>query len=223
MILTNRLFERQPPSREAKSLYIFCEGIKREYQYFEYFREKDSRINLEVYKLNPEEDNSPLGLLKIAKKCILPSKDNPKPKFNFQPNDEVWIVLDSDPDRKNSRDKQINKVKKECEKQSKWFVTESNPCFEVWLFYHKNERYETFENDDMCTSWKQKVNNSIIGGFDSRRHPIFIEEAIVNSENNFNTSKSLRPLKGSTEMHSLAKSILSVMKSKIRAVKKNFI
>ncbi len=39
MILTNRLFEREQPSREARSIYIFCEGARREYQYFEYFKE----------------------------------------------------------------------------------------------------------------------------------------------------------------------------------------
>ncbi len=61
MILTNRCFEREPPTREAKSIYIFCEGVKREYEYFKYFREMDSRINVEIYKLNPKEDNSPLG------------------------------------------------------------------------------------------------------------------------------------------------------------------
>ena len=49
MLLTNRLFERQAPSRTAKSIYIFCEGAKREYQYFKYFKEMDSRINVEVY------------------------------------------------------------------------------------------------------------------------------------------------------------------------------
>ena len=70
MILTNRLFKRKLPDREAKSIYIFCEGAKREYQYFDYFKELDSRINVEIYKLHPEEDNSPLGLLKIAQKCI---------------------------------------------------------------------------------------------------------------------------------------------------------
>lgn len=59
MILTNRLFERQAPSREAKSLYIFCEGEKREYQYFEYFREIDSRIKVEVNKLGTGDNNSP--------------------------------------------------------------------------------------------------------------------------------------------------------------------
>ena len=55
MILTNRLFKREIPSRDAKSIFIFCEGLKREYQYFTFFMEKDSRINVEVYKLNPSE------------------------------------------------------------------------------------------------------------------------------------------------------------------------
>lgn len=95
MILTNRLFERQSPSREAKSLYIFCEGIKREYQYFEYFKEKDSRINVEINLLDPSDNNSPIGLLDIANDAFFA----PKPKFELQENDEVWIVLDTDPDR----------------------------------------------------------------------------------------------------------------------------
>ncbi|MDM8529168.1 RloB domain-containing protein [Anaerolineales bacterium HSG24] len=103
MILRSRLFEREPPSREAKSIYIFCEGVKREYQYFQYFKEIDSRINVEIYKLHPHEDNSPLGLLSIAEKCIILSDDNPKPKYEFLENDEVWIVLDTDKDEKDSR------------------------------------------------------------------------------------------------------------------------
>lgn len=48
MILTNRLFERVAPNREAKSIYIFSEGAKREVQYFNYFKGLDSRINIEV-------------------------------------------------------------------------------------------------------------------------------------------------------------------------------
>ena len=57
MILTNRLFERKAPSRNAKSIYIFCEGLRREYDYFKYNKEKDSRINIEVHKLSPNDDN----------------------------------------------------------------------------------------------------------------------------------------------------------------------
>jgi hypothetical protein len=215
MILTNRLFERQGPSREAKSLYIFCEGVKREYQYFEYFREIDSRIKVEVNKLNPNENNSPQGLYDLA----VNSFNGNKPKFTLQENDEVWIVLDTDPDKSNSREEQIIQIKEACLSKDNWFVAESNPCFEVWLFFHQNKKSEEFESDDICKSWKQKVNESYDGGFDSRRHPIFIEEAIKNAESNFNSDKSDRPLKASTEVYLLAKSIFAVIKNKIRAVK----
>lgn len=215
MILTNRLFERQPPSREAKSLYIFCEGAKREYQYFEYFREIDSRIKVEVNKLSPIDDNSPNGLYNLAENSF----NGAKPKFQLQENDEVWIVLDTDPDKSNSREEQINQIKEKCKEKVNWFAVESNPCFEVWLFLHQNDKIEEFESDDVCKSWKQKVNESYDGGFDSRRHPIFIEEASINSERNFKSNENGRPLKGSSEVHLLAKSIFSVMKNKIRAVK----
>ncbi len=215
MILTNRLFERQAPSREAKSLYIFCEGAKREYQYFEYFREIDSRIKVEVNKLNPDENNSPKGLYDLA----VSSFSGNKPKFTLQENDEVWIVIDTDPDKSNSREEQIKEIKGVCQSKNNWFVVESNPCFEVWLYFHQNEKIEAFESDDICKSWKQKVNESYDGGFDSRRHPIFIEEAIQNAERNFDSDNSNRPLKGSTEVYLLAKSMFTVIKNKIRAVK----
>ncbi len=122
MILTNRLFKRKLPDREAKSIYIFCEGAKREYQYFDYFKELDSRINVEIYKLHPEEDNSPLGLLKIAQKCIDANNlHNPHPKYSFQHNDEVWIVIDIDKDKKNTRTPQIHTIIHECNKRADWF------------------------------------------------------------------------------------------------------
>lgn len=215
MILTNRLFERQAPSREAKSLYIFCEGAKREYQYFEYFREIDSRIKVEVNKLNPDDNNSPKGLYLLAENSFTGNK----PKFALQENDEVWIVLDTDPDKSNSREEQIKQIKADCEVKGNWFVVESNPCFEVWLFFHLNEKVERFESDDICKNWKQKVNESYVGGFDSRKHPIFIENAIKNAERNFKVDENRKPLKGSSEVYLLAKSMFAVIKNKIRIVK----
>lgn len=215
MILTNRLFERQAPNREAKSLYIFCEGAKREYQYFEYFREIDSRIKVEINKLNFDDNNSPKGLYELAENSFV----GDKPKFTLQENDEVWIVLDTDPDKSNSREEQIIQIKEECKLKDNWFLTESNPCFEVWLFFHKNDKVDEFESDNICKSWKQRVNKSFDGGFDSRRHPIFIEEAINNSERNFKLDENQKPLKGSTEVYLLAKSMFAVIKNKIRVVK----
>lgn len=215
MILRNRAFEREPPSRYAKSIYIFCEGAKREYDYFKYFEEIDSRIKVEVYRLNPSDDNSPKGLYRLAEEAFA----GPDPKFYIQEGDEVWIVLDTDPDKLNSREEQIKEVKANCSEKKGWFFAESNPCFEVWLLYHQNDKIEEFPSDSTCKSWKAKVNESYKGGFDSRKHPLLIEEAIKNTENNFKVDACERPLKGSSEVYRLAKSIFAVLKNKIRQVK----
>lgn len=215
MILTNRIFTREAPIREAKSIYIFCEGAKREYQYFEYFKKMDSRINVEIYKLHPHEDNSPLGLLSIAKKCIISSEENPKPKYSFQQNDEVWIVLDTDKDRDESREPQIETISDEIKEFDGWYLAQSNPCFEVWLYYHLHKENPEFDNNQYCVNWKKIVNDSIKGGFDSRRHPIYIESATKNAENSFETTNSKLGI-GSTEVFKLSKSILPLIATKLK-------
>jgi len=217
MILTNRLFVRVAPSREAKSIYIFCEGAKREFDYFKYFKELDSRINIEIYKLHPHEDNSPSGLLAIAEKCIIKTEDNPNPKYNFIDGDEVWIVLDVDKDKDESRAPKIELVKERCESTKNWHLAQSNPCFEVWLYYHFHSTTPVFANSDKCQYWKRLVNDSIIGGFHSSRHPIYIGTASKNAESNFKTSGN-KPDTGSTNVYELANTIIPLVNSKLEKV-----
>jgi len=217
MLLTNRLFERQAPSREAKSIYIFCEGAKREYQYYNYFKEMDSRINFEVYKLHPHENNSPLGLLNIAKDCTIPTEENPTPKYKFQENDEVWIVLDVDNDKADTRKPQVEELRHFCNRNDDWEVLQSNPCFEVWLHYHQFEERQEFQGDDSCTNWKGFVNDAFGGGFDSRRHSVFIQRAIKNAKKNF-LSENDEPKKGCTEIFKLGESMITILKEKVEKV-----
>ncbi len=160
MILPNRPYKREAPSKDAKSVFIFCEGKRREYQYFRYFRELDTRINIEVYELHEHEDNSPLGLFNIAKESIIKSDDNPDPKYNFIEGDEVWIVFDRDLDKLDSRAPQIAAVKESCSKTDGWNHAISNPCFEVWLYYHE---YSDMPNDMSASPswWKQLVADNI--------------------------------------------------------------
>lgn len=219
MILTNRLFVREAPSREAKSIYIFCEGKEREFDYFNYFREMDSRINIEIYKLHPHEDNSPTGLLSIAEKCIVKTPENPNPKYNFIEGDEVWIVLDVDKDKDATRAPKIEIVKAKCEKTTQWHLAQSNPCFEVWLYYHFHENKPVFVDSDKCSNWKQHVNDSIKGGFDSRKHPVFLQRATKNAQNNFEEVEG-KPDIGSTNIYELANTILPLVSSKINNVLK---
>jgi len=218
MILTNRLFERKAPSRNAKSIYIFCEGLRREYDYFKYFKEKDSRINIEVHKLLSTDDNSPQGLFEIAKLSFEKSDDD-EAKFTLVDGDEVWIVIDTDPDKGNSRIEQISQIRDNCSVKANWFITESNPCFEVWLYYHMFNNLELIENiPDVCNNWKSLVNTSINGGFDSRKHPIYIQNATVNSEI-AHENNGYKLEKGQTEVYKLGKSILSILEEKINSIK----
>src|SRR5690606_40011560 len=102
-------------------------------------RRSSDLINIEVHQITPEDNNSPEGLFEIAINSTCPTgKNGNKPKYNIIEGYEVWIVIDTDPDKDNSRVEQIVEIKSECSKKQNWFVAESNPCFEVWLYFHQN-------------------------------------------------------------------------------------
>lgn len=218
MILTNRLFTRRPPSRDALSIYIFCEGAKREIQYFEYFKEMDSRINIEVYQLSPDEDNSPIGLFNIALNCLIRTEENQNPKYELLEKDEVWVVLDSDKDKLDSRSSQIIEIREKC-KNRNWFIAQSNPCFEVWLHKHFCSPIPIINEIDKCSSWKIYLNDITKSGFDSRRHPIFIKDAISNSKENYSEVDGV-PNVGNTSVYKLAESIYELVKEQVESIKK---
>ena len=210
MILTNRLFTRSEPSRDAKSIYIFCEGAKREYNYFSFFRGIDSRINIEIYSLDNGENNSPMGLFEIAKKSIIKSKENPNPRYEFINDiDEVWFVIDTD-----KWEDKITELRGKCENYKNWNISQSNPCFEVWLYYHQFSKKPSFKGDEACKNWKSYLDKKIPGGFDSRKHPIYFEKAIINSEKNHEEIDCI-PIIGCTDVFKLSKRIYPLVKDKI--------
>jgi hypothetical protein len=215
LVARNRAFTKEP-SRvgQAKSFYIFCEGVKRERQYFRYFKELDSRVNVEVYPLNSKEDNSPSGLLEIAYRCMFGTETD-APKYEYLEGDEVWLVFDTDPDKFNSRKPQVVAIRNFCKLVAKqrWFAAESNPCFEAWLYFHKEAQLIDFENQEQCSSWKMQLAQRM-GGFNSQKHPIFIQTALINAKSNFN-KKSNTPTTGSTEVYQLAEHLLFILRKKI--------
>ncbi len=210
MILNNRKFERELPTRSAKHIFIIAEGAKREYQYFNFFREIDSRIKIEVYKLRSDEDNSPGGLLDIAEKITT----GVTKQCLVEEGDELWVVFDTDLDKFNSRTKQIQELRERCTNSEGWNIAQSNPCFEVWLYFHFKKVLPNLSNIALPNDWKREVNQMISGGFDSRKHPIHIEQAQVNAEAILLETGGIS-VEGNTEICSLAKSILEVIKDKI--------
>lgn len=213
MIIRSREFKRKPPSRDAKKIYIFCEGQKREYDYFTFFEGLNSRISLIVYHLGHDENNSPKGLIEIAKetmKCC-----------SFISGDEVWIVFDADNDKFASREEQINLIIAECSNKKRWFHAESNPCFELWLYYHLLAEKPDFEGCNTSSVWKNKLNELIPGGFDSRKHSLFIADAIENAKLNYSANENGRPDVCSTDLFKLGETIYKMMSDKIDRMRKD--
>lgn len=214
MILKDRLFTRREPSKDAKLFILFCEGKKREPQYFNYFKGICTKIKFEIIPPLDDDNNSPTGLYETACLKIIQTEENPNPKYNNDPNDEIWFVIDTD----DWGDK-IQGLKELCNNNhGNWFIAQSNPCFEVWLYYHFKEEIVHFEGIETPSKWKQLLNDEIIpGGFDSRKHPLKIGDAIKNAKLNFENDNN-GPSIGSTEVYKLAENFFPYVSKEIQKV-----
>lgn len=212
MILTNRLFTRREPEKNAKSIYIFCEGKKREFQYFQYFQGIDSRINIVVYPLQGHENNSPTGLFQLAAQNLLQTETNPVPKYELLEEDEVWFVIDTD-----TWGSKVGELRELCTFHRNWNISQSNPCFEVWLYFHFFDDPATFQWREVCDSWKTFLPEVIPGGFHSNKHAILIGRAIEYAEKCFAFENDV-PALGCTEVFQLGRIIYGVCWKKIEGI-----
>lgn len=198
-MIINRSYERNEPTREIKLVYIFCEGAKREPQYFIQFGKTNARIKIKVIPADRQGNNSPMGLFDAAKNLF----DTPDgPDFQLLDDDEVWFVVDVDKWKTN-----LARLS-ECAPNRKWNVCISNPCFEVWLHYHFADQppqgnIQAWDSK----AWKRHLNSLVKGGFDSRKHFTNYQTAIDNSVKNYSEFQSI-PNLASTNVFKIFPSII---------------
>lgn len=207
MIIPSRRYEKEAPSLEARKIYIFCEGRRREYDYFNYFVGMDSRINIIVHQMEEEDNTTPSGVFQKAEEFA--------GNINLEDIDEVWLVFDRDIDKLDSRKPQIQEIRSVCSPRENWNIALSNPCFEVWLYYHSSSEVPDFAGLGISSNWKKHLGVSISGGFDTRKHPLLIETALRNSKSVHSTDEFNEPSVCSTEVYLLAESILPLVKEKL--------
>jgi len=213
MILTNRLFEREEPSEDAKLIVIFCEGKKREPHYFNFFAEISSRIRFEIVPAEQHSNNSPVGLYETAVEKLTKTEENTSPEYELMGDDEVWFAIDTD-----KWGLKIDELRFNCKQHENWNVVQSNPCFEVWLYWHLSDTFPMFEGMEKSSSWKPFLNRTVKGGFDSRRHPILIDNAIKNCSKNYQKDGESIAV-GCTEVYMLAKSFYPLVAEEIDRVR----
>ena len=216
MIRRNRLYEKKEPSRDAQKVYILCEGDDREYNYFLFFQKMSS--NLQLVVIPPSDGKSdPVKLMEAAREKFL--VEDSKIQLDQLEKDLVWFVIDTDTWQEEGK---IAALKDFCSTQnqkcnySMWNVAQSNPCFETWLYYHI---YDERPDDNEVASYpsmKAFVDAKIVGGFNSLVHPVFIEDAIKHSAENYSEDKEGYPEAYATQVFNLGRVIVKYAGTELR-------
>jgi len=203
----NKIYQRREPTKEGKLYFVFSEGEKRETTYFYFFNRIASQIIIQIVPLS-EGKNSPMGLYYTACSKLIATAENPNPAYSVNIDDEVWFVVDTD-----RWGEEIHTLREHVAKHPNWFVAQSNPSFEVWLYYH----FATAKPDTEVENWKEYLNELVKGGFDNRKHPIFVQAAIENAEANYSATNGI-PDENTTELFMFGKKILPLIKQEIDAL-----
>lgn len=216
-----KVYKKIEPNKNAKKIYAICEGQKTEIKYFQFFLGLSS--NIDIIPIPSEGGKTdPVKLKESAELLFFGDKTTcAKYSLSAEDNDEVWFVIDTD--RWNEGNK-IQQLKDFCNsknsKKEQWFIAQSNPSFELWLYYHFNATKPILSEVNKYPSFKNFVHDNTWNGngFNPDSHPIEIETAIKNSKNNHEL-KDNQPNLFSTEVHFLAEIILSFVKIQLTKLK----
>lgn len=211
-LVRSRRYERQEPLRDSRKIYIYCEGNKREFDYFRFFCGLSSNVNI-IPIPSKDGKTDPEKLMEAAREEFGINSDvSPKFTLDVSQQDNVWFVIDTD-----SWGSKITDLRNFCKNQNAgldneaWYVSQSNPSFEIWLYYHKFSEKSVKNDVDKYSSIKEFVDAQIPGGFDSRKHPAMIEAAIQNAKATYEEENQVLKLY-STEVFKLGQVILPFVK-----------
>jgi hypothetical protein len=123
--------------------------------------------------------------------------------------DAIWFIIDTD-----QWGEKVGRLHKECDGKPNWFVAQSYPCFEVWLYYHFFNRTDMLAGIEIASNWKSQLNDKVQGGFDSKKHPLRIETAILHAQHAFETD-GIQPMPGCTAVYKPAGCIHQLLNKKI--------
>lgn len=216
MIQRIRSYTKPAPSRDARKLYIICEGNDTEPNYFNFLKGLTS--NLSIIPI-PSEDGKtdPVKLKEWAETHLLQSFYIDQP--DYLQNDLVWFVIDTDLWQEQGKVKILRDF---CDTKNAelvqahngyppylmWNVAQSNPQFELWHYYHIYSELPNHEDVEQYVTFKDYVANKIHGGFNPIVHAAYMRDAITHSERNFQVDAERYPLLYTTEVHLFCKQIL---------------
>ena len=222
MIQRRKDYGKKEPSRDAHKIYIVCEGEGTEPAYFAFFEGLSS--NLQVIIIPPTKGTDPLKLKERAEQAL--KGDNREYTVDYKQGDTVWFVIDTDTWEKEGK---IAPLREFCSQKNAaiplnydeiksynaWNVAQSNPCFEIWLYYHIYENKPISDDVGKFSSFKEFVDDCISGGFDFEKDPARLEDAIANTRKFFSVDENGTPSLFTSEMYRLGVEINAFVKNDV--------
>ena len=194
----NRAYKKGQAYKDSRKFIIICEG-KREASYFRYFHNRYQKLVVEI--LEPTDDfhgqSAPKKLTERANQYIVDEE------WDDTLDDELWFIVDTD-----RWGGALHNLAHFCSNTRNWFLGNSNPCFEVWLFYHLDcRRISEFNSQNV----KKMLNDQTKGGYNLQRYVLNIEAAIkCASRLDLHPDKNIADV-GTTKVYQLGEKILELI------------
>jgi len=202
-------------------IFVISGGTTRERNYFRAINKEKQITKLKIVfaskegqGLQPKQISAKLRSFRNKKQF----EDIKGVKYSLEDNDLIYLLQDVD-----EFEDEIRESKEELTgMNANWMI--SNPCFEIWLFYHHfaSPMPLLSEGAGMPVSqrskWlKQKLNEIIRGGFQTTKEIFFIDTAIKNSKKKFKQLNGI-PSLYSTNVFVLAEKIKELAEGQIYEV-----
>ena len=191
-------------------LFIISGGEKREIQYFQPIN-KNQRTRRLAIALATEKGQglNPQQIHDTAQQFLQQGffTTTSGEKLSLQPCDTIHLLQDVD-----EFEPSILTLRQSPLAQTQWIV--SNPCFEIWLFYHHFDDPSILatglsEPPAQRSQWlKRQLGSLRQGGFNPCNLHTLIETAIQNSQAHYTLKDNGLPDVFSTDMHLLASKIV---------------
>lgn len=203
-----RGYSREVPVELLKDYKLFaiaCEGSKREPQYFNVFKYLSPRLTVDVVEtVITDEDMAATHQEKSAPKWVMDRAVKYIEKEGLSAEDDLWFVLDKD----RWTDEQLREISEYCDQQPNWHVAISNPCFEVWLYFHRKADIAASQSNT-CNDFKGEIAAFDKGGYRPLNYIPLIKDAIVNASNADNNKGYFMPGPKVAKVYELAQSMMT--------------
>lgn len=206
----NSAYRKDDASVSASIVFVLSGGEEREKNYFKPITKIKSIIV--AFKSKEYQGLNPYQLNTIVEETLKTHRfETETQSYHFQKDDKLFVLQDLDEYEQDLYD--ILPAQKS--PQVQWLI--SNPCFEIWLYYHYKDdapqsmlvEMESITTDQRSKWLKAKLNDIIKGGADPTKALEHLPEAIERSRKYYIEKDSI-PLLYATQMDKLGEHIIAL-------------